>query len=214
MAWHPFRNLVMKLVAVGLGTMLWFTVSGDNPVERSVRVPLLFQNVPPTLEIAPDAPDSVEVHLRGRVSQLKGDQADVIVAIDLSDGRPGSRLFHLRTDQVTTPFGVEVTQVFPSTVMLTLETTGIRKVRVEPTVEGILAEGYEISRIEVDPAEVEVVGPDSQLKILRSAITETVMLDGAKEDVSRIVSIGVVNSALRLKEPRTARVTVEVVRKK
>lgn len=214
MAWHPFRNLGMKVVAVGLGTMLWFTVSGDNQVERSVRVPLLFQNRPTSLAIAPDAPDSVEVHLRGRVSQLTGDQADVNVYIDLSDTRPGSRLFHLRTDQVTTPFGVEVTQVFPSTVMLTLETTGMKKVKVEPTVEGTPAEGFEIGKIEIDPAEVEVVGADSQLKVLRSAITETVMVDGAKATVSRVVSIGVVNSALRLKEPRTARVTVEVVKKK
>lgn len=214
MAWHPFRNLGMKFVALGLGIMMWLTVSGDHMVERSVRVPLLFQNVPDTLEIAPDAPDSVEVHLRGRVSQLTGDQGDVIVYIDLSDGRPGSRLFHLRTDQVTTPFGVEVTQVFPSTVMLTLETTGMRTVKVDPTVEGTPAEGYEVGKVDVDPAEVEVEGPESQLKVLRSAITETVMVDGAKENVSRVVSIGVVNSALRLKNPRTARVTVEVVRKK
>lgn len=213
MAWHPFRNLVMKLVALGLGILLWLTVGGDHLVERSVRVPLLF-NVPPDLEIAPDAPDSVEVHLRGRVSQLTGNQSDVMVYIDLSDGRPGSRLFHLRTDQVTKPFGVEVTQVFPSTVMLTLETTGIRKVKVDATVEGHPAEGYELGRIDVEPAEVEVAGPESQLKVLRSAITETVMVEGATENVSRVVSIGVVNSALRLKETRTARVTVEVVKKK
>ena len=119
MAWHPFRNLGLKFVAVGLGTLLWLTVGSEHLVERSVRVPLLFRNVPDTLEILPDAPDSVEVHLRGRAGQLTGDQADVTVYIDLADGRPGSRLFHLRTDQVATPFGVEVTQVFPSTVMLT-----------------------------------------------------------------------------------------------
>ena len=159
MAWHPFRNLGMKLVAVGLGTMLWFTVSSDHLVERSVRVPLVFRAVPPGLEIAPDAPDSVEVHLRGRVSQLTGDQGDVNVYIDLADGRAGSRLFHLRTDQVTTPFGVEATQVFPSTVMLTLEVTGTRTVTVEPTVEGKPADGFEIGKVTVEPTMVVVLGP-------------------------------------------------------
>jgi YbbR domain-containing protein len=204
----------MKLVAVGLGTMLWFTVSSDHFVERSVRVPLVYRNVPPALEIAPDAPDSVEVHLRGRVSQLTGDQGDVIVYIDLSDGRPGSRLFHLRTDQVTTPFGVEATQVFPSTVMLTLEPTGTKSVPVEATVEGKPAEGFEIGKITVEPSAVVVMGPESELKALRSAITETVMVDGAKETVTRAVPIGVMNSSLRLRESRTARVTIEVIRKK
>lgn len=214
MAWHPFRNLGLKFVAVGLGTMLWATVGSDHFVERSVRVPLVFRNVPPTLEIAPDAPDSVEVHLRGRVSELTGDQGDIIVYIDLADGRTGSRLFHLRTDQVTTPFGVEVTQVFPSTVMLTLETTGTKSVPVEATVEGRPAEGYEIGEIKVDPGQVDVAGPESQLKALRTAITETVMVDGARSNVTRVVSVGVANSSLRLREAKTARVTVEIRKKK
>jgi YbbR domain-containing protein len=214
MAWHPFRNLGLKFVAVGLGTMLWLTVGSDHFVERSVRVPLVFRNVPAGLEIAPDAPDSVEVHMRGRASQLTGDQGDVIVYIDLADGRGGSRLFHLRTDQVTTPFGVEVTQVFPSTVMLTLETTGTKSVPVEPTVEGRPAEGFEIGKVTVEPVNVDIVGAESQLKALRNAITETVMVDDAKATVSRMVSVGVANSALRLREPKTARVTVEILRKK
>lgn len=213
MAWHPFRNLTLKCVSLGLGTMLWLTVGSDHFVERSVRVPLLFQNLPTTLEIAPDAPDSVEVHLQGPVSQLRGNQDEVAVYIDLSDGRAGSRLFHLRTDQVTTTFGVEATQVFPSTVMLTLEPKGTKTVKVDATVEGKPAEGYEIGKITVEPSEVEVEGPESQLKVLRTAITETVIVEGAKENVSRVVSIGVVNSALRLREVRTARVTVEIVRK-
>lgn len=204
----------MKIVSVILGTMLWVTVSSDYLVERSMRVPLVYLNIPSTLEIAPDAPDQVEVHLRGRVSQLTGDQGDVIVYIDLADARGGSRLFHLRTDQVTTPFGIEATQVFPSTVMLTLETTGSKTVNVEATVEGTPAEGFEIGKITVDPPVVVVVGPESELNALRSAITETVMVEGARESVTRSVSIGVMNSSLRLKESRTARVTVEVVRKK
>jgi YbbR domain-containing protein len=204
----------MKLVAVILGIMLWVTVSSDHMVERSVRVPLVFRSTPAGLEIAPDAPDQVEVHLRGRVSQLTGDQGNVTVFIDLTDARAGSRLFHLRTDQVTTPFGVEATQVFPSTVMLTLETTGTKRVNVEPTVEGKPAEGFDIGKITVDPLTVDVVGPESELKALRSAITETVVIEGAKESVTRSVSIGVMNSSLRLKESRTARVTVEVIRKK
>jgi YbbR domain-containing protein len=158
-------------------------------------------------------PPTVEVHLRGRVSQLTGDQGDVIVYIDLSDGRAGSRLFHLRTDQVTTPFGIEATQVFPSTVMLTLETVGAKTVTVEATVEGTPADGFEIGTITVDPPTVEVMGPESELNALRSAITETVMVDGAKETVTRAVPVGVMNSSLRLKESQTAKVTVEIRKK-
>jgi hypothetical protein len=40
------------------------------------------------------------------------------------------------------------------------------------------------------------------------------MIDGANATVSRVVSVGVANSALRLREARTARVTVEILKKK
>jgi YbbR domain-containing protein len=114
---------------------------------------------------------------------------------------------------VTTPFGVEVTQVFPSAVMLTMETTGTKTVPVQASVEGVPAEGFEIGKVVVEPKEVDVVGPLSQLKVLTTAITETLMVDGASANVTRTVSVGVANSALRLREPRMARVTVEIVRK-
>lgn len=212
MAWHPFRNIGLKVVATGLGTLLWMTVGTDMIVERSVRVPLVFRGVPDNLEIAPGAPDSVEVHLRGRASQLTGDQGDVLVSIDLVDTRPGSRVFHLRTNQVTTPFGVEVTQVFPSTVMLTLEATSERLVKVRATLEGEPAKGYVVQRVTVDPDEVLVVGPTKPLDALEHAITETVMIAGATANVTKTVGIGVGDASLRLREPRNARVTVVIAK--
>ncbi len=212
MAWHPFRNIGLKLVATGLATLLWLAVGSDFVVERSVRVPLVFRKVPPTLEIAPGAPDSVEVHLRGRSSQLTGDQGEVSVSIDLADARSGSRVYHLRTDQVTSPFGVEVTQVFPSSVMLVLEETGRRTVPVRATIEGEPAAGYVIKEVLVEPGEVEVVGPVRLLDSLEEAMTETVMVTDATSNVSRMVNIGVADAAMRLREPRNARVTVVIVK--
>lgn len=212
MAWHPFRNLGLKVMATGLGTLLWMTVGSDMVVERSVRVPLVFRGVPADLEIAPGAPDSVEVHLRGRASQLTGDQGDVLVSIDLTETRPGSRVFHLRTDQVTTPFGVDVTQVFPSTVMLTLEATSQRSVPVRATLEGEPARGFVVKTVTVDPVDVQVVGPTKPLAALEQAMTESVLIDGASATVTKTVAIGVGDPSLRLREPRNARVTVVIVK--
>lgn len=212
MAWHPFRNVGLKIVATALATLLWLTVGSDPVVERSVRVPLVYRNVPQGLEIATGAPDSVEVNLRGRASEITGDPGDVSLSIDLQGARTGSRLYHLRTDQVTTPIGMEATQVFPGSVMLTLETTSERMAPVRPTVDGTPGEGFVVREITVDPREVMVVGPMRALEALSEAITETVMIDGATDTVTRTVSVGVAEASLRLKEPKTARVTVVIVK--
>jgi hypothetical protein len=65
MRYNPFRNLGLKVLAVILATLLWITVAGEHVVERSLRVPLEFRNVPETLEIVGNTPDTVDVRLRG-----------------------------------------------------------------------------------------------------------------------------------------------------
>src|SRR3954462_10382475 len=119
MAYHPFRHLGLKVLAIALAVVLWLTVSGEHVVERNLRVPLEFRNIPPQLEITGDTPSTVDVRLRGSSAVLgRLDPGEVVAVLDLSGGRPGPRLFHLRNDQVRAPFGDEVAQVVPSTVSL------------------------------------------------------------------------------------------------
>ncbi len=54
MAYHPFRHLGLKVLAIALATLLWLTVAGEHVVERSLRVPLEFRNIPAQLEITGD----------------------------------------------------------------------------------------------------------------------------------------------------------------
>ena len=61
----PFRHLGLKLLALGLGVLLWMVVSGEATVERVLRVPLELQQFPPGLELQSEAPSTVEVRVRG-----------------------------------------------------------------------------------------------------------------------------------------------------
>ena len=65
MAFHPFKHLGLKVMAIALASLLWLTVAGDHLVERSMRVSLEFRNIPPMLEIVGDPPTTVDVRLRG-----------------------------------------------------------------------------------------------------------------------------------------------------
>ena len=63
MRYNPFANLRLKALALLLSGVLWFTVAGEHVVERSLRVPLEFRNIPQSLDIVGNAPDSVDVRL-------------------------------------------------------------------------------------------------------------------------------------------------------
>ena len=119
MAYHPFRHLGLKVLAITLASVLWFTVAGEHVVERSLRVPLAVRNLPPSLEIVGDLPESVDVRVRGSAAQLSRlETGDIVAMLDLATARTGSRLFHLRADEVGVPYGIDVAQVNPPTILL------------------------------------------------------------------------------------------------
>lgn len=211
MRYHPFRQLGLKLLAVVLASVLWLTVAGEHVVERSLRVPLEFRNIPEVLEIVGNAPDSVDVRLRGSSAVLSRVQAGEIVAVlDLATARAGSRLFHIRANEVRAPYGVEVAQVVPSTLALELEKSARRRVPVVPAVEGDPAPGFVVGRVIAEPGTVEIVGPDSRVKQVAQATTEPVSVENARARVRDGVTVGVIDSSVRLVQAQSAQVTVEI----
>jgi YbbR domain-containing protein len=212
MAYNPFRNFGLKAIAVGIAVLLWSAVGGEKVVERSLRAPLELQNLPDGLEVVGESPSTVDVRVRGS-STVLGQLAtgDVVAVLDLGAARSGRRLFHLAPDHVRVPFGIDVTYVGPGTLPLVFERSGQKRVPVVPSVEGQPAAGFAVEKITVEPAEVDVVGPESALRDLKQATTEPVELDGATISVRETVTIGVPNSATRLLAPRSGRVFVEVV---
>jgi len=211
MRYNPFRNLGLKVLAVVLAVLLWITVAGEHVVERSFRVPLEFRNVPDALEIVGNTPDTVDVRLRGSSALLSRMQPGEIVAVlDLGGARAGSRLFHIRPDEVRAPFGVEVSQIVPGTLPLELEKSARRRVPIVPATDGDPAPGFVIGRVSADPAMVEIVGPESRVRQVAEATTEPVTIKDAKGRVRDGVTVGVVDTSVRLAQPQIAQVTVEI----
>jgi YbbR domain-containing protein len=212
MAYHPFRHLGLKFLSIALAAAIWLVVGDQRSVERSVRVPLEFHNVPNGLELVANPPDSVEVRLRGASSALgRILPGEVVAVLDLQSGRSGTRLFHLLADEVRVPYGVQVSQVNPSSITLSFERSMTKTVPVLPAVDGDPAPGYHVGRISSVPAVVAVVGPASHVNDLKSATTEPVLIARAMAPVVDRVTVGVADELVRLAQPQTATVTVEVV---
>jgi YbbR domain-containing protein len=212
MAYSPFRNIGLKFLSICIAALLWLVVAGDRVVERALRVPLEFQNLPSGLEIVGDPPESVDVRLRGSSGALgRLGPGDMAAVIDLGGARSGRRLFHLTAEEINVPYGIDVVQVSPATLPITFENAIVRIAKVQPSIEGQPAPGYEVGTITVDPATVEVIGPESNLRGLEEAMTEPISVANATRPVREVVTIGVADPAVRLRTPQTAAVVVQVV---
>lgn len=211
MARFGVRHLGLKFISIALAALLWLVVSGEQTVERALRIPLEFTNLPPQLEMVGQPTNAADVRVRGSSGALSRIATGELVAVlDLRAARPGRRLFHLTGADVRTPFGVEVVQVGPSNVSITFEPSASKVVPVVPNVDGDPADGYVVGKVNADPATVEIVGPASAVAGLTEAITETISVVDATDTVTETVTIGVPDPSVRLRNPQNALVTVAV----
>jgi YbbR domain-containing protein len=205
----PFRHVWLKLLSVGLALSLWMLVSGQETVERGVRVPLEIQQFPAGLELMGELPATVDVRLRGASASLSRlAPGDVVAVLDVHGARPGRRLFPLTPEQVRVPFGIEVEQVTPSTVAIAFENSATARVPVHAETEGKPAPGFVMGKVIIEPAWVEIVGPETAVKHATAALTEPIVVSGADHDLVENVTVGLGDPALRLKSPRPELVTI------
>jgi YbbR domain-containing protein len=209
MAWRPLRNIGLKIAALALGTVLWITVSGHE-VERRVRVPVSFSNVPAQLEMTSDH-DDVSIQVRGTDSEVSSlGPGDLRVIVDLADAHPGTNLMALRLDQVEAQLGIEVLRIEPSTVTVMLEKSARKNVPVEPVLDGQPASGFVVGDVTVEPKLVAVIGPESRLAHPISLVTDRIRLDGQRTTIIQEVNVVSVDSQVRVSAPRRVRVVVQI----
>jgi YbbR domain-containing protein len=207
----PFRNIGLKFLSICIAALLWLVVAGDRVVERALQVPIEYQNLPPGLELVGDPLESVDVRLRGSSGALGRLQTpDTSAVIDLRNARPGRRLFHLTAAQIKVPYGVDVMQVAPATLSIEFEHSAVRILKVRPSIEGRPATGYEVQNITSDPPTVEVVGPESSLRGLDEAMTEPVSIANEARPVREVVTVGVADPSVRLRNAQTATVIIQI----
>jgi YbbR domain-containing protein len=208
----PFRHIGLKLLSLGLAVLLWMVVSGEETVERGLRVPLELQQMPAGLDPIGEIPATVDVRVRGASGTLSRISAgDAVAVVDLRTATEGRRLFPLTPQQVRVPFGVEIVQVTPPAIAMTFEHSVSRQVPIVAAVEGHPAPGYVVGTKSVEPRTVEVVGPVTAVKNVAEVLTEPVSVAGARENVMQTVVLGLLEPSIRLKNTRSATVTVQIV---
>ena len=63
---YVIHNFGLKLLSLLLATGMWFMISRDEqPAEVAVRAPIVFENVPPELEISSESIPETQIRVRG-----------------------------------------------------------------------------------------------------------------------------------------------------
>lgn len=207
---YVFHNFGLKVISLVLATGLWFIISRDEqPAEIAVRSPIVFQNVPPNLEISSDSVPEALIRVRGPERLIRGLKTNEIQAeIDLADSKPQDRTFDLSAQQVRHPREIKVMQIVPSQVRLSFDTRMTKEVEVRPRVTGV--PGDEDFKAEADPARITIVGPRRRVEKIEAATTDPVDATGTHGSAVFTTNVYVADPLVRVEQPTAIRVTVSV----
>ncbi|MDH4120116.1 MAG: CdaR family protein [Deltaproteobacteria bacterium] len=154
--------------------------------------PLVLKNIPPSMAITSDPPQSVNVHLRVPryiLADINSSQFQVVM--DLSNQLPGRFNYTLDVRNVTyrnekVPDGVEILQVSPVQIPLTLEEMVSRRVPLRAKYSGTLAKGYEIERIRMIPSTLELMGPRTRMERVKEVFIKPLDLQDLNASVEML----------------------------
>lgn len=179
----------LKVISLVISVTLWFYVLNSEPLEVDRRLPLVLIN-PPDLAVNVEIPKTVKVRLKGSRAFVQGiDVAQEKLVVDLRDYPYTQETFAVTFDSsmVRLPFGVEVLDISPKQVVLSLEREIRKMVPVRVRQIGELKKDLRLVEKEFLPKGFMIRGPYSVLK--KTTLLNTVPLDLSSlegEGVSRL----------------------------
>ncbi len=205
------ENKGLKVLALLLAFILYFVSRQPISDVRLTGIPIEFRGLNQGMEVMVDTQQTVNVRLRGPRDIVRGLTPNQIAVIaDLSDKEPGERNIQFRPDDVSRPNDIEVLQIDPASITFRIDKKIRRLVEVRPNFSDQLPEGFEVYSSSITPSQVEVEGPQSQVKSITSLKTETINLSDKKSDFKSYVDVEALQHAIRVKTPGPISVRIEI----
>lgn len=209
---YVVHNFGLKFLSLVLATGLWFMIARDEqPAEVAIRAPIVFQHVPPQLEISSESVPEAQIRVRGperTVRQLRTNE--VQAEIDLTGIKPGERTFDLTSNQIRHPRDVEVKQIVPSQLHLAFDTRSSREVEIRPRVTGTFATGEQIVKVDADPPRITITGPRHNVEKIDAATTDPIDATGTLGSAVFTTNVYVPDPLVQVEQAGSIRVTVIV----
>ena len=164
------KDWKLKLLSLALAVMLWYTVFQIGEPKKDLTIPVSISHLTRNMVVTKMDPERVFVTVSGRVSLLKDlKDRDITVVVNLNGTKEGEAVFTFSKANVHVPKGIEVVDIRPGTLRLTLDRTIEKSLKVVPKLDKTWRGRYDITQ--VSPQSVIAEGPRGTLEKLTSIET-------------------------------------------
>ncbi|MEX0786423.1 MAG: CdaR family protein [Dehalococcoidia bacterium] len=179
-------NWGVGILSVVLAVSLWIYVTDREDPEVTARVagsiPVQCVNAPAGRAVSPPCLETESVAVRVRAPE------SVLEELTAQDFEARADLSGVTTDETTvtvrvesTRSRVEIVEVLPPEITVTLEDVTARTVPVQTRMVGTPPPGYEVDQVTLEPGEAVVTGPASLVELV-AAVEADVNLTGVRTD--------------------------------
>lgn len=184
---YVIKDWKLKLLSLVLAIMLWYTVFQIGEPKKDLTVPVSTAHLPRNMMVTKMDPERVFVTVSGRVSLLKDlKDRDVGVVVNLGGTKEGEAVFNFSKANVNVPRGIEVVDVRPGTLRLTVDRIIEKNLKVVPKLDKKWKGRYDITQ--VSPQYIVAEGPRRLLEKLTTI--ETVPINGDLRHNEETVNVG------------------------
>ena len=168
-------NLSLAVLSIALSLSLWLYVTErENPQQTETfnsAVPIDFVNVPNGFAVANASASSVRIQISAAKSTLKNlHPGDFEATVNLGGLEKGTS--NVPVDVTSSAGRVDVTDVSPARVDVTIEDLRSKDVPVKVALVGSPEIGFAAGDQSVDPATVTVTGPESLIALVDAAVAD------------------------------------------
>jgi YbbR domain-containing protein len=152
------KNWIPKLACVLVATGLWFWVAIQQSGRAKFQVPIETINEPDDLFVSEDSTRQLTVTLQGPKTALyRTSSSDIVATLNLAGQTAGTKVFWRSDLSIQKPQNVQIYDVSPRNISITLVRRSEKIVSVQPQFSGTLPNGTNL-RTTVMPDTAEIVG--------------------------------------------------------
>ncbi|MDX1437973.1 MAG: CdaR family protein [Anaerolineales bacterium] len=195
------RNLGTLLLAFALATVVWVSsvVAADPNIDcpSPTRIPIEIIGQDPSMQLMEALPENVSIQFFAprSVCELLDSTTVSDAVVDLTGLGGGEHLVSVQPPVVApdvTP--VRIVDYSPKEVTVSLERLVTESFSIDLMVTGEPALGFQAGRPALEPEEIMISGPESAVSLV-DRVTASTDISGAREDISRNLSVRVLNES-------------------
>jgi len=190
-------------------TGIWFSFARGLETLVSLEVPVEFMNRDPRVEIFGASASSVRLQLSGSGRLIKSIRPEQVkVQLSLANAAIGSNQVAITRDSISLPPGIELKQVDPIALSVTLDLPVEKTLPIQVDWSGKLADDLILENVRVVPDAIKVVGGSRILQDIHTIYTQKINLDDISKGGVTTVHIVLQPSTLKLKDGSKNRIDV------